>query len=449
MFDFDTLRNSYPEFIYKSYDISKTEKALEIKYNFEITGLTSFSPSWTFPLPAGECKIDEALLNNLVFSLGMVELVSYWKCTCSPLVRVLPCGLDDEMKRWWKSLYFGGLGEFFYTNGIRTDIKSFMEIKSDADVLPRNEKSAELCGNLVPVGGGKDSSVTISVLKGAGEDVSPYIINSRGATEDTCVVASLLDKTYRATRRLDPNLLDLNKKGFLNGHTPFSAIVAFSSLISALINSKKYVVLSNESSANESTVAGEDVNHQFSKGEAFERSFIEYQEKYINSGVYYFSLLRPLSEMKIAHLFSKFKEYHGVFKSCNVGSKSDIWCCNCPKCLFVYIILSPFLSTAEMINIFGENLLDKESLLKYYKELLGILPNKPFECVGSRDEVVSASFATLRAMEERGEKLPCLIEYFKAHFNTAVPVESFLSYFDEKNHLPPHFMSILKNAIEE
>ena len=40
-----------------------------------------------------------------------------------------------------------------------------------------------------------------------------------------------------------------------------------------------------------------------------------------------------------------------------------------------------------MIHIFGEDLLNKPSLQQYFDELTGIAENKPFECVGTVDEV--------------------------------------------------------------
>ncbi len=449
MFDFENLRKKYPEFIYKSYSVSCDNACLNIRYEFEITGLCSFSPEWSFPLRENTLTIDSLLLNNMVFSLGMVELVSYWKATCSPNVKILPHGLDDDMISWWKDLYFGGLGEFFYTNGIHTDCDTFMSVASFGEVLSPS-LPLELCGNLVPVGGGKDSSVTLRILENEKDITLPYIINSRGATENTCSAAGYEKSAYRVRRTIDANLIELNKKGFLNGHTPFSAIVAFSSLIAAAINGKKYVVLSNESSANESTVAGENINHQFSKGEEFEKNFIEYQKKYINCGVEYFSLLRPLSEMQIAALFAEYKEFHQVFRSCNVGSKKDIWCCNCPKCLFVYIILSPFLSTEELISVFGENLLDKDSLLDTYKELLGVLPNKPFECVGSRDEVVTASGYTLSKLMKAGEKIPYLLRYFSENVNIpCLGMSYYKNFFDKDNHLPSKFLLLLQSELKE
>ena len=112
------------------------------------------------------------------------------------------------------------------------------------------------------------------------------------------------------------------------------------------------MALSNESSANESNVQGEKINHQYSKSFEFENDFRKYYNKYLKRNVEYFSFLRPLNELQIAMAFSKFEKYHTIFKSCNVGSKGAEWkwCCNCPKCLFVYIILSPFLYKQKLIN---------------------------------------------------------------------------------------------------
>ena len=112
-------------------------------------------------------------------------------------------------------------------------------------------------GVLVPVGGGKDSAVTLELLKGADVPVFAYIINPRGATIHTTESAKLTaDHVISVHRTLDKRMLQLNKEGFLNGHTPFSALVAFSSVIAARMAGLSYIALSNESSANESTVRG-------------------------------------------------------------------------------------------------------------------------------------------------------------------------------------------------
>jgi len=443
MSTYTELREKYPDFYYRDYIIEEDEKEIRITYLFEIESLASFKPSWVFYKKSAERLSDTSLFKNLVFSLGLVELVSYWKLTCSPSVHVLPHALTEEQVTWWKKLYFGGLGEFFYLNSITCDFDSFMNIKSYGNVILPKESSRTLSGCLVPVGGGKDSAVTLRILKN--EDITPFVINGRGATENTCRVAGF-DTTHTdtVTRRLDPEMIALNKKGFLNGHTPFSAIVAFASVIDAYISGKKYVVLSNESSANESTVEGSDVNHQFSKGYEFEKAFQDYEKAYLKTGVFYFSLLRPLSEFQIAGLFASYKEYHSIFRSCNAGSKTDSWCCNCPKCLFVYIILSPFLSKDELIEVFGEDLLDKESLRLDFEKLTGVIPEKPFECVGSRDEVRCALTITL---DKRKDRLPCLLKEFCDRGELASDPYKYFEFFDTENSLPTKFSDLVKGEL--
>jgi hypothetical protein len=60
-----------------------------------------------------------------------------------------------------------------------------------------------------------------------------------------------------------------------------------------------------------------------------------------------------------------------------------------------------------MIQIFSEDLLNKEELLPYFEELTGIAENKPFECVGTIDEV---NKAVQMIKESRKEKL--LIKHY-------------------------------------
>ena len=113
----------------------------------------------------------------------------------------------------------------------------------------------------------------------------------------------------------------------INGHTPFSAIVAFLSLYCTYLIGGEYIVLSNESSANSGNIEGREVNHQYSKSYRFENDFTEYVGENLLSGIRYFSLLRPFSELQIAKQFALLPQYHKVFRSCNRGSKKNIWCC--------------------------------------------------------------------------------------------------------------------------
>ncbi|MDD2391967.1 MAG: hypothetical protein PHU94_03425 [Bacilli bacterium] len=438
-----TYREKYKQFIYESFNVSENETELIITYKFVIPNLEEFNPSIKIlKSDITNKKLDYKYIDYLAFNIGLVELISYWKCVCSKEI-IVKCGyLDKNQKNWFKKLYFYGLGEFFYTNNIEVDIDNFVDIKTDNNKL-EVETNYQGEGNLILVGGGKDSVVSMELLKGNPNSI--MMVNPKKTMLYCVDVAGYKDITS-ITRVIDKKLIELNKQGFLNGHTPFSALLAFTSFLVAYLKNKKYIVLSNESSANEGNVVGNTVNHQYSKSYEFENDFNYYVDNYFQIDIKYFSFLRPLNELQIAHIFSKYKKYHNVFKSCNVGSKKEPWewCCNCSKCLFVYIILNPFLEEQEMINMFGENLLDKDSLLEVFKQLIGDSENKPFDCVGTFEEINYA----LKLSIKKQDKLPYLLNYYYQNHSLII-YENLLNRFNNSHNLEPYFLNIIRGALDE
>lgn len=448
-------RKQYEVFKYKGYDLSEENNEIKIVYHFEIEGLSEFNPEWSFPV--GNYRFEELKENGtfmeMVFSLGMVELISYWKICCPKRVIIYGYRLSDSQIDWWKELYFLGLGEYFYTNNIKADDKDFMQIISlGEENRLKHYPLTDNAGCLVPIGGGKDSSVSLELLKKSGESIKCYIINPRGATLNTVAVGGMEENLIVAKRTLDKNMIELNKQGFLNGHTPYSAIVAFSSTIAAYLHNLKYITLSNEDSANESTVKGTKINHQYSKSFKFEMDFHRYEEENIGSNTLYFSLLRPLSELQIAGYFATLKEYHGIFRSCNVGSKEDIWCGHCSKCLFVYLILSPFLSFRELNDIFGSDMANDMDMRDTLDKLIGRVEEKPFECVGSRDEVNTAICMTIRKCSKDKETRLKLLEYYMTTplYNEYIDKENaYFDKFNKENLLPKKFEELVYREVVE
>jgi hypothetical protein len=376
----------------------------------------------------------------------MIEMISYWKCACPPMVIVKPFKLSDKQILWWKNLYFNGLGEFFYLNEIETDNVSFMDIVSESDRqfvvsdLPLNETI------LVPIGGGKDSIVSLELLKTNNLTIIPLIVNPRDATSRSAALAGFSPENCIIIHRsIDPLLLKLNREGFLNGHTPFSALLAFITGFAALLTGAKHIALSNESSANEATVAGSNINHQYSKSFEFENDFRQYSRSYLHHELNYFSLLRPLNELQIGKIFSRNELYFKTFKSCNVGSKTDSWCCNCPKCLFTFIILSPFVSITTLNQIFGRDLTDNESLVPVLNELRGRSSAKPFECVGTVEEVEIAIQQLLKTNPDI--QTSKLFSQILVHDSVENEIKTLLNNFDKHHFLLPQFEEIVKNAL--
>ena len=450
---FKELREKYDTFVYDSYDIEDKHDNLVITYNFDIPKLMSFHPQLIIPKKfITNEKIDYKFRDNLIFQIGLVEMISYYKCCCSPKLVVRAGYLDYEQIEFFRKLFYYGLGEFFYVNGISIELDDLFMMECLGERLPNKDLDFVGKGILVPVGGGKDSCVSLEILKNY--DSYPVIQNPKDV-EINCVKAASIDleKLIVFERTIEKEKFKLlEEEGFLNGHTPFSALLAFQLYLVAYLSGKKYIALSNENSANEGTVIGTKTNHQYSKTFEFERDFNNYVNSYLQVDVHYFSFLRALSEYQIGMLFSHYEKYHSVFKSCNVGSKNKEWnwCGSCPKCLFVFIILSPYLYKDKLVNIFKKDLFRDQELLPILKELLGETGVKPFECVGEVEEVKYALALCLRKYGR--DNLPCLLEYFRENYLDKL--DSYLDYdlehrFNTYNLIPKKFQEILQKELDK
>lgn len=445
--DFLKFRKLFPVFSFESFSVEIFQTTIVFKFNFNISDTYFFKPELIYHVPPRyQNQIDgrNGEWDLLAFNLGLAELVSYWKITCSPQVVIKAGFLTDENIQWWKNLYYNGLGEFFYLNNITCSIADFLDISSTCTALkPISAFSNFSQRVLVPVGGGKDSVVTLELLKRAGLDAIPFIVNPRGASAQCALRAGFNEEdVFNVSRKLDPLMLKLNNEGYLNGHTPFSALLAFATLPAAAITGARHIALSNEASANESTVPGSNVNHQYSKTIDFENDFRHYVKTNFVTDFNYFSFLRPLNELQIASRFSGFPDHHEVFRSCNVGSKSDSWCGKCPKCLFTAVMLAPFLGVNRVHQLVGHPLLDDISLMPLLYELTGKAPTKPFECVGTVSEVLAA----VQYIATKGEKAD-LVNAFLADFQIEQGPDEFnrlLAEVNSNHNLPAVFENLLQ-----
>ncbi len=450
---FKEYRKKYEEFYFNSYNVQEDNEAIYLEYEFEIPKLTKFNPKIKILKKNFIFKnINSQYVQNMAFHIGLIELISYWKSTCSPKI-IIKCGyLNEQQIKWWKKLYFYGLGELFYTNNIKVDITDFVNIQclNKENNFEYNKIDDTFSGYIVPIGGGKDSVVTLETLKVNKNNDYCLIINPKPVTLKCAQIAGFeSNNIIEIYRTIDKNLIRLNEDGFINGHTPFSAMLAFLSYFVAYLLSKRYVALSNENSANESNVVGEKINHQYSKSFEFECDFEEYSAKYLKAPVKYFSFLRPLNELQIAKIFSKHEKYHSTFKSCNVGSKEKEWnwCCNCAKCLFAYIILSPYLCKDKLVKIFGEDLFEKSNLLTTFIELTGNGETKPFDCVGTFDEVNFAISKTIENIENEQKELPFLLAYYKENYDLVDTTNDITKMYNNENNLNEEQNAILRKEV--
>ena len=287
-----------------------------------------------------------------------------------------------------------GLGEF----AVRNDLDlSDVEVTGGAPLV-----AALAAGDprrvLVPFGGGIDSVVALEELP-ADLDQALFIVSPASgpfaALEATAGVTGR--PVVRASRRLDPALT--SDASLWRGHVPVTAMVTLLAATAAAASGRGGVVMSNERSASEPNLvrAGRPVNHQWSKSWDAEQLLGAALAESVGDALVVASLLRDRSELWVAERFARLPQYHEVFRSCNRAFAQDparratTWCGQCDKCLFVNLVLAPFVARDRLAAIFpGEPLADP-ARLDQLRTLVGRgAEPKPFECVGDPAESAAA-----------------------------------------------------------
>jgi UDP-N-acetyl-alpha-D-muramoyl-L-alanyl-L-glutamate epimerase len=452
---FQQLRQRYPNFIYRDYSINYRHQELTLSAHFVINPGIEFHPQVSIRgIPLAIMKsIPSSAISNLAFHLGLAEIPSYWKATCSPHIKIEAGNLNSSQLRWWKNFLISGLGEFFFTNKIRFSSPNFLTFQSDRKRPAYQPHSIRTKKSrvLVPIGGGKDSVVTLEILK-RHFSVTLFVLDSTAAT-DRIIRKNPSLPIIHARRNIDARLLQLNSQGYLNGHTPFNGYLAFLLTLVAALWGIPYIAVSNEASANQgnTTFLGKIINHQFSKSFTFERMFQNYSTKYLFKNIEYFSFLRPLSELQIAKIFSRYPDFYLDIRSCNAGQRQDKWCGQCSKCLFVYSVMNSFIPSPVIRSIFGSDLFNNRSLLPIAKQLWGGGTHKPFECVGTYSESLAAWYLSLKKIKQEETKTPYLMGYFSRkiipkHKNIDRLSNSELHKWNIVHKLPTKFKNILYDS---
>ncbi len=362
----------------------------------------------TVTIPGAPFALDGARAQAVEQALRLLHLfagVSYYKAAVPDDVRIDSYAIDADTAALVEMVYLNGLGEFAYRNGLNLRGRFRLPVQGEAVAAPAAGLREHA---LVAIGGGKDSLVSIEALRALGiEETVTWIGGSqliRACAERTGL------PTLNIGRVLAPELFDLNRQGAWNGHIPVTAVNSAIMALAALLQGVNQVVFSNERSASYgSQIPGTgEVNHQWSKGWAFEQAFGEHLEKHVAADLHYYSLLRPLSELAVARQFAKSDFYDAHFSSCNrnfhiLGERPvNRWCGVCPKCHFVFLALAPFMPKTRLVRIFGRNLLDDAEQAGGFDALLEFQDHKPFECVGEGRES-RAAMATLASRPEWSE----------------------------------------------
>lgn len=455
--------NQHKNFYFEKFEFDLRTLDATFYYNFDgklfFEEKISFFDS-NFPLRK-DLNID--IINNLLFHIHIALWISYYKFFPTQNLIVKSGKLDEFQSNFWYKFYLNWLGEFFYRNNIDPNwlINFFSEgskefVKINFDLTEKY---------LVPVWWWKDSIVSIELLKKMWKSLDLVSFSS----VDNILYENTAKISWFKRIFIKRHMNDYRKlidEWYYNWHVPITWMIAFILELVSYLYDYKYIVLSNEKSANFENIVWKwiKINHQWSKSLEFEKDFSEYVEKYISSQIKYFSLLRAFYELKIAEIFSKiWEKYFNFFSSCNTNfkifkkdsNKNDLdrnyWCNNCPKCVFVYIILRAYLNEKQILSIFGRELYDCKSLEKLFRELAWISWTKPFECVWTNEEVV---LAMKMAYDKWEWDLPFILEIFENEINSRITKDDFeklrqkiLTPDFENNLIPKKLLEELKNVL--
>jgi UDP-N-acetyl-alpha-D-muramoyl-L-alanyl-L-glutamate epimerase len=380
----------YTGFTFSGWNFDEPSMTLSLRYRLgdglDFVETVDFS---SLPAPASEPQ--RAALQRTFSLLHLLAGTSYYKLASPPHISVGETAVTPGAAGLAEMVFRNGLAEFAWSNQNRNVLALSFEPTAPAPApvgLMRSGKA------LVPVGGGKDSIVTLELLRRAGIDAVAFSVGTAASIAQTAAIAGVGHRFV--TRRIDAQVARLNASGALNGHVPVTAINSALACAAAILLECSTVVMSNEFTASGANVEweGVGVNHQWSKGLQFEQALSSYLEDEVSADLGYLSLLRPLSELAIARLFAKMPQYFGVFISCNRyyrrSGATPSWCGECDKCRFVFLVLAPWLAPATLTGIFGANLLDDGNALPAYEVLAGMKGIRPFDCVGEAAEVHAA-----------------------------------------------------------
>ncbi len=377
----------YSTFIFESYDFDAPNNEVRLRYSLD----DEIFFTEILEIPRGNRNKDN--IENTLFLLHLAAGVSYYKTCCPKNIEIRSGSLNEEQAQFWNTVYENGLGEFFYRNNV--DFRGLINFPVNGGTAAPKERPSS--GRvLVPIGGGKDSVVTVEKLKSQGRDMALLRMGTHPLIDNMVSVMNL--HCMNIKRKLPRKLFEMNEQGAMNGHVPITAFLSCLCVFIAEMFNFDEIAMSNEKSANEGNTEylGKDINHQWSKSAEFETAFADYVRTYINPKLQYHSLLRDMTELEIVEEYVKHPQYFDCTTSCNAnwriaGKPSEKkWCGICPKCTFVFALMAAYMKKDAVVSMFGDNLFENENNIPLYKQLLGKEGFKPFECVGTPEETKQA-----------------------------------------------------------
>lgn len=453
----------FEKFYFENFEFDENTLKAKFYYSFDekIDFVEEIDFSTKLLIPRK--NIDKNIINNFLFPLSIALWISYYKLYPTWQLIIKTWFLSEEDKYFWVKFYKNWLWEFLYKNNISFEwLFNFINFSDKFYPIIDFKTSDDI---FLPIWWWKDSIVSAELLSENWYSFTPFIFWKTDAIKDNCLKV-MWKEALVIKRKMDENLFKLNQLGYYNWHVPITWIISFVLLTTAYIYDFRYLVMSNEKSANSgnTSIWNLEVNHQYSKSLEFEKDLKDYIERNLSTKIKYFSLLRWMYEINIAKIFSNiWKKYFSVFSSCNANFKistlptnhyelgTHLWCNSCPKCAFVYAILKPYITDIEVMQIFWKDLYSYKSLENLFLELLWIKWHKPFECVWEKEEVLYAMHKTLKNYNKENKAIPYILGIFEKEIHSKYDEKFFkeeksklFKIDNEKTLIPKYFNKIFK-----
>lgn len=482
----------FDNFIFKYFEFDKT--TLKAKFCYSFDDKEFFLEELDFFNDSFKLRKDflDKIFESFLFSIFISLWISYYKLYPTKNLIIENYNLNIEDLNFWKKFYINWLWEFFYKNKI--DPSNLCNFVSKWQKILKKYTFDSRNNILLPIWWWKDSIVSAEILQRNKFEFTPFIFGKKDEIKEKCL--NIIDKNeIFIKRKISENLFKLNELWYYNWHVPITGIISFVLLATAYLYDYKYIILSNEKSANTWNLKLEinkfeskkehktlEINHQYSKSLEFEKDINDYIKRNLSDNILYFSLLRWMYEIKIAKIFAKiWKKYFLSFSSCNKNfkirkeflttsykndkinlendcsgnlwlTKNCFWCLDCPKCAFVYAILRAFLSDKEILQIFSKEMYEDKNQENLFKELLWIKWIKPFECVWEKEEVIYAMQKTLEKFKSENKKISIILKMFEKEIilskNELNNLEKKLFWnYEDETFIPTIFKDLLKKKL--
>jgi UDP-N-acetyl-alpha-D-muramoyl-L-alanyl-L-glutamate epimerase len=459
------LREEYPVFRIEDASADLSPGGVTLRFSFA-AGALRFRPSvqLTGLNPEEAARVAVPTARRIVRALAIIEAFSYWKALCSPVIEVALPAPDAAELDWWRAFWPGAMGEFFYRNQIGYTAADFLVIRgpvaaperldgvADGALEGADDADAADRPPLVLFSGGKDS-LALARIAAAARGAAPvdFFLYNPGARLRG-VAGSLADggRVLEAHRAILPELLALNAAGHPNGHTPFSAYLAFAATLAGYLRGNGLVMAGNSRSDDEPNVPsylGRPVNHQWSKSYEFETAVRGYRDRWLPGAPGYSSPLRPLYELQIIASLAGDVDGYLRTTSCNRAPAGG-WCRSCAKCAWVFLATAALYGHDLAIRKIGADMFADPALAGVYQEMAGLTGTRPFECTGTEGEVRAA----IRAVGEGHDpgRYPALAACLRdPAVATARPLADLLAEWGRDDLVPAAVVSQVRQARAE